>query len=606
MDTNPDDPDDDNGVANESDKELYYLCPICLEEGEETGFENIQGVMGHAKAHPNTPTKGLNERIVTTKVKPKNLIKKKIEYKTKKPSTPPSDKGGNMTQDDNQDSNSPDIGEAAHLTGKIKRLLLLWSTFPEESRNALLPERQELVAFMKRLNEKNITTEDIVNIENKVDVDIKPILDEYAPKKKTDGKSGEEEPEKPINSDLKMSAEKIRSSIRSDLTKIAELPTEYAERLSAEKDLLMGLNRELCKDDITKKKLNDIEAQYTSYTPGIHAIVKKVNKHTRHDDDDDDEYEDFDDYEKQDLKRMKRQLGKLRMTQEIEETKIMMKSLRQDNQSPQQQMVPVMRPKIDMSTGQIQLDDAGQPIMEQGMQYASGTGMDPVLSFLLSAILPSLVSGNKTDSSLETQKLMLEMKKEELDFRKVMIENQNKDSGSNTEIAALRRDNQNIIETMYKNELSRVSDQLGHTQRALQNTDQLGDLLEQKQKLTELGLVSDPVSQSAQDKQVAYAKDTMEKVKEEAEGLRTDAKSFMEPMMTAQGEMIKQKNKLQLERDKLEIDKERAALPQNRQQQGPPEGVMHGLSDDEKNARWRELYRAVEEAGEEEEEYYDQ
>ena len=198
------------------------------------------------------------------------------------------------------------------------------------------------------------------------------------------------------------------------------------------------------------------------------------------------------------------------------------------------------------------------------------------------------------------------MKKEELDFRKVMIENQNKDSGSNTEIAALRRDNQNIIETMYKNELSRVSDQLGHTQRALQNTDQLGDLLEQKQKLTELGLVSDPVSQSAQDKQVAYAKDTMEKVKEEAEGLRTDAKSFMEPMMTAQGEMIKQKNKLQLERDKLEIDKERAALPQNRQQQGPPEGVMHGLSDDEKNARWRELYRAVEEAGEEEEEYYDQ
>lgn len=610
MDTNPDDPDDDNNDANELDEVLYYLCPICLEEGKETGFENVQGVMGHAKAHPNTPTKGLNERIITTKKKPENLIKKKIEYKMKTPSTPPSNKGGNMSQDDDQESNAPDVGEAAHLIGKIKQLLLLWSKFPADSKDTLLPERQELVAFMQRLNQKNITGEDIANIEGKVDVDIKPLFDEYTPKKKSDGKTDDEESPKEMNTDLKMSAEKIRSSIRSDLTKIAELPTEYAERLSAEKGLLMELNRELCKDDITKKKLNDIEARYTSYTPGIQAIVKKVNKHTKHDDDDDDDFEDYEDFEKQDLKRMKRQLGKLRMTQEIEETKAMMKSLRQENQPQQQQMMLVSRPKIDMTTGEIALDENGQPIMEQGYQHASATGMDPLSSFLLSAILPSLVSGNKNDNSLETQRLMLEMKKEDLEFRKFMIEHDNKDSGSSAEIVSLRRDNQTIIETMYKNELTRVSDQLNRTQHALQNTDQLGDLLEQKNKLQELGLVGDPATQNAQDKQVAYAKDTMEKVKTEAEGLRSDAKAFMGPMMSAQNEIMKQKGQLQIERERLEIAKEKANLPQSQQQQqqqGPPEGVMHDLSEEEKNARWRELYRAVEEGVEEgEEEYYDQ
>lgn len=556
----------------------YALCPVCAEEGNTVGFDTINSLAGHFNwnhAKKGYKFKEWKDKIIYTDKKPPNLNKK---GKSKK--------GGKMTTEDDGQI-EPDMGDAARVRGKIKKLLLKMGKLTDDERENLLEVREELMEYMRALSLKEVEYDTIRSIEGLVDSELRPKIVPYTGDGGSDSKDKDSDEEfDDVSTDLMMRVTRIRSRIKADLQAIADLPSELIESVDAEKQMLLDLNRRLYKDGITKKEIQDIESRHSSVHPFIEAATKKTRKKKSSSDAWDDE-DDFDEeMERERVHRMKSRLKRLQYKRDLLEEEQALKRL-QDSSPNQQQALqpqPILRPKMDPETNEIMRDENGQVITEVSYQYPSATGMDPVMAMLTQITLQNLVGNNKNSSGDRIAEMMLEMKREELEHKKEMMElemRMRENNGGNAEIAELRRMNQELQNRFYDNQIQSLQNAL-QSARQMAQRDQLQDLLEERDRLIQLGLAQPP-GQAEQDKNVEYANRALNETVSRLDRTLETFKEGMEPVMELQTEYMR-KN---LER---QINEEGGG------QGGAGSPRPPAMSEEEQKRRWSNILHQIDDS----------
>ena len=590
--------------------EKYYLCPVCSTEKTPYGEKTEFLLAGHFnRVHSNQKKGGSGEQwedfkplVKTTTDKPPNLIAKEKPKKPKR--TKEQTTGGKMPTDDDNESETQtaELGEGAAVRGTIRTLLKDVANLDESKRYDLISQKEQLVEFMRLLSatKSKLDATLVQEIELKIDTEIKPVIRAY-----THPGSGGTHGGKDINTedqpmtDERMKAQKLRSKIKHDLENIANLPSRFQDELIAEKEMLMGLNRKLCKDGVTKEDLQDMEASYSGSHPFIDSVIKKGHGKKKGrgktgddwDDDDDDDDDDWDDeFDRQEMRELKRKERMLRYKARIAEYQQNLESIQ--GSKPQPGNAPglhvMQRPRLDPRTGQMELDEEGKPILEY--HYAQpGMSGDSMAMTLLTAVLPSLIAGgvNKGGTSPREYELMLE--KQRLEIEKDILERQRENPGnseSSQELREIRNEMRAQQERHYQAEMTRLENELQRTRHALANSDPLTELVEQKEKLIQLGMVRDP-KEFTEDKQTAYANKVLDETKNIIQKGTSDLKSTLEPLT----EISREDMKLNLEarRKKMERESEERGEPP----QPPPQ--PRRMTEEEKRRKWNQVFNAMEE-----------
>jgi hypothetical protein len=578
-----DDPDDDE-VSNVStpevkDRRKYKInqkpgdvipCPKC-----RIPFENIRKLSGHfTDKHPSLKLEDFKDQIIP-------VSKKELKSKSSsKPQVAPK-----MSEEEKEET-APEIGDAARVRGTIKRLLVQFAKLPENKRTELMSEREALATYLQSLAPKDVSYSDIRAIESDVETTIAPRFREASEPKPAENPDSPDASPKEMDTELKMKIQKLRSNIKADLQKIADMPAGLQESISAEKDMLITLNRKLCKEDLTKKDVVDIESTYSSYQPYIDAATKKAAKSTKSesiDEEDEDEEDDLE--EARQMKRLKRQARKLELKAEIRAMKLEMGLGTGGPMPAAPQPIMVPRPKIDPTTKQQMVDENGVPITEMTYQYP--LSQDPIQQLMMQFMLEELKSKRGGDGSSNTDKILLEMKRDELEWKKEFMEMQykHKDTGQSDEIKELRRSTQTLIDQTHQREIEQISNELEQT-RAMIQRDPIGNLLAEKNRLISLGIVQDPAaarSLSAQEQSLQYSKEALDKSVAKADAFRDDLKEIAAPLFQVQTEMMKR----QVER--ADEDARSKGKPTAQPQQPT-------MSEEERIEKWRKIQQAVNES----------
>jgi len=588
------DEEDETTVEEESDEPEYLLCPVCAEKGKEVGFINMQKMSSHYnwqhKHESDPPWAEVKPNIVRTTKKPQNLIDAD-KPKSKKPSKS-KPKGVKMSSEADEERIAPELGDAAHVRGTIKQLLVKLGKLPKDERDALLPEREELMEYMKTLTLKDLSIDVIREIEAKLELDIMPKVTSLTGDvaKAVDAGSDDGESSDEISIDVRMKKEQLRSNIKKDLQTIADLPSDVSESLSVEREILVELNRKLVKDDISKKALREMEAQLTSFRPFIESAKKKAGKKKgRKDEDWYDDEDDDDDADRDSLKRVKQRLKRTQYLRDLKEEQLALDKLNEKENQPQQgqiQMVPITRPKIDPQTGQIMVGEDGNPITETTYQYATQTGMDPLMQTMFQTLMMTMINqGKGGDDTM--MKMMMEMKKEEYEWRRHQLEMELKraeNNPANEEIKELRSMNQQMQNQFFQSQMNQMQNQLNNA-RAAAGRDQLSELLEEKQRLIELGLVSDPGMSSQQAKSEQYAREVLNEASGKLDRTTHDLKELAQPFVDMNAQIMRRRL------EKMDDEEER-------QSSGGSSTEPPPLTQDEQKRKWNNILHHIDETQE--------
>ncbi len=202
-----------------------------------------------------------------------------------------------MAEPEENDEIAPETGEAARLRGKIKQLMVEFAQLPEAKRIGLLSEREALGSYITELSKTHVSTSTIKRIQTDVETTVAPMFREARGELPEQASNTEDasSPPKEMNTEIKMKAQKLRSNVKADLQKIANIDDPgIQETIGAEKDALIMLNRKLCKDDITSKELQQLEMEYAGFQPYVEAATRKAGKSAKKKDYEDDDDEDDD------------------------------------------------------------------------------------------------------------------------------------------------------------------------------------------------------------------------------------------------------------------------------------------------------------------------
>jgi len=429
-------------------------------------------------------------------------------------------------------------------------------------------------------------------IEAKIDTEIEPVIKTYTnpdENKASDDKS----PDRSMT-DVRMKAQKLRSRIKIDLANIANLPSKHQDEIMAEKDLLINLNRRLCKDEVTKADIQDIEASYSGSHPFVESIVNKGKKKTKNKDewdDDDDDDEDWDEMEKEDMKDARRREKILKYQVRQEEYKQRLAELKSSSPTTHHGIPPIQvsqRPRINPETGMIETDENGNPVMEHYYIQQGATG-DSMAMTLLTAVLPTLVGNarGKGDGPT-TAEIELRLQNERLQFEKILLERdkgRSGDSESSQELREMRAEMRATQEAYHHDQITRLEHDLQRSRQALAQNP-LDELFEQKEKLIQLGLVQD-AALASEDKQTAYANKVLEETRTLAQKTTSELRGMIEPLA-------------ELGRDDMRItlDQKRSRMEREARNEGiapPQQPKPKQYTEEEKRHKWNKLYHAVEE-----------
>lgn len=224
----------DEDETDETNEDAYYLCPICSTDETPCGEISVKKLAGHVnRIHTNKKTgdgekwEDYKDQVQTTDVKPQNLIQREKKKSESKPKAVVK-KGGKMSEDEDSEVIA-ELGEAAALKGRIRKLLKGWATLDESDRDSLMSERERLVEFMHILSSRKNMPEDIVrDIEGKIDTDIDPVIRTYT--NPDDNTPSEEKGNDKPMTDVQMKGRQLRSKIKQDLESIANLPSKHQDQ----------------------------------------------------------------------------------------------------------------------------------------------------------------------------------------------------------------------------------------------------------------------------------------------------------------------------------------------------------------------------------------
>ena len=73
---------------------------------------------------------------------------------------------------------SMELGKKENLKGVLRQLLARINRLPPEKREILMPEREEITSFRRKLTTSSIMEEEVTEIENRIEDDIKPLIEE--------------------------------------------------------------------------------------------------------------------------------------------------------------------------------------------------------------------------------------------------------------------------------------------------------------------------------------------------------------------------------------------------------------------------------------------
>lgn len=572
-----DKPTEEDTGEPETTQGKYLLCPACAQEGITKGFEDMGLLSGHFNFHH--AKKGLKfkdwrDKITYTDKKPPNLLRQRQK------------KGGSMPDEDSE-MITPDMGDSARVRGKIKRLLINIGRLPESERESVLESREELLEYLRVLSAKDVGYDTIRSIEGLIDSDISPRISSASgddnnqhPESYTDAA------EKNIPTDLKMRIARIRSRIKGDLQSIANLPVELADSITGEKEVLLDLNRTLYRDNLTPKEVQDIDARHGSIHPFIEAASKKGHK-PKHNEESYEEDDIDDEMERERYKRVQNRLRRAQLKRDLLEEEQALKRLQESSNTTQNhaiQPIPVMRPKMDPKTNEVMRDEHGQVITEVAYQYPSATGMDPLMATMMQLLLNNL-AGPRNSGEDKMANTLLEMKKQELEFKKEMMELElrlREGNSKNPEIEEMRRMNQNMQERYYNDRLAAMQNSLENA-RAMANRDQLSDLLNERDRLIKLGLAAAP-NAGVPDKNVEYANSALRETVTRLDKTIDTVKEGMRPIVELQTEYMKKS-----------LEKQASAA--NATPSASPAVSKPGaMTPEEKQVRWGELLRRIDQS----------
>jgi len=582
----PDDEDSDKSPSQDpKDRRKYkidlkpgevILCPKC-----NMPCEAIPKLVGHFNnKHPGFKLEDFKDKL--------KVVSKK-ELKTKSSSKP--QVAQKMTEEEKNEM-TPEIGDAARARGRLKQLLLTYASLPVNKRTELLAEREALAAYLAMLAARDVPYSRIKEIESDVETNIAPALRDATGQKIIEPSETPDESPKEIDTDLKMKIQKLRSNIKANLQKIADMPANLQETINAEKDTLITLNRKLCKEDIVKKEVTEIEAIYSSIQPYVEAATRKSEKYSKRDPEDEDDEDEEDDIEEaREMKRLKRKARKLELRAEIKamRTDLGLAGGAPNATAPQPIMVP--RPKIDQQTGQQMVDANGTPITEMTYQYP--LAQDPIQATLLTYILDDMKYKNRNNGGDSMEKFLMEMKKEDMEWRHEFMEMQykNKDNSQSEEVRELRKQTQILIDRGHQREVEQLSGQIENMQ-ALVSQNPIDRLLAEKQKLIALGIAQDPGTAralSSQEQSLAYSKEALDKSAAKLDSFREDMKELGQPLIELNTEFMR--SRLKKEEDDARA---KGQAPSHSPRQQPQ------MTEDERKRKWKEILEATDHAAQQE------
>lgn len=567
--------DDETPVSEEP---IYFLCPLCQEKGRTVGFQDLRKIAGHynyvhAKAMGNKMEfKDIKDRIPTTTERPPNLIER--DKQSARHVQAQKQKGVKMPDDDGEHI-APELGDAAGIRGKIKSLLVNLAKLDKTQREELLSEREQLVEYSRILSLKDVSYEQIREIEAAITTDIEPkIRSALSPSEEEDDEPAPGQ-KKDLNWDLKMDVEKTRAAIKKDLQDLMDLPQDILETVETEKQLYVELNRLLCKDDITKKELQDIRARHQSYQPIVHSAIKKAKRMAEYDQGEEDDDSDYDiaSLEKTRMKQLQKRLARTQIMRDLREEELSLRQLNMNSNpqpaAPASNMVPVVRPKLG-ADGQPMKDEKGNIITEVAYQPSQ---LDPVLSILISALLPGLAN-NRNNGNME--ELVLKLERDRLQHELELARTQQQQQQNNplqAELSRIQIQMNQQQEAYHRSELERLNNQIASLGRAA-NRDTIKELLDEKQRLQTLGLIPAP-QQTEQQLANAYSMKALDEATRRADKAASDLKEVAAPLFSMQADILKS----QLQKNQAQQPASGAPSPSS-----PPQ-----LSEEERKRKWNQL-----------------
>ena len=485
------------------------------------------------------------------------------------------------------------IGKKWELQGQMRKWQRKIHSLPKEQQEELMVELNMLEKFIMQLAKKNITTAEILEIEQTFQDSIVPSIEHYLQEKGLDIVSKKVE-KKTDELTHKMRHKTLKEEIRQLLYKIYKLPKPKREELEGIKVMIMELNRNISQSDVSQEDLDEIESiLYSEIKPAIEAAVEEPTSQTSTQIQKNVSLEPGKMLEEE-IQRKKMEYENARLNRMLTEERLMQEKMMQQLGAGQQnnQLVPVMVPKIDPNTGQIMTDDKGNPIME--VTYRPAVQYDPVQVMMMQALtkmnnpetpaiiktLGDLVRAN-IEANRNNQNPQIELYKTMFEFMKEMGK---RDTGESETIKLLREEiNQSreamykVMNELYKREMEHMREKM-EEYAAYAQRDPLDEIQRRKAQLEELGIVGS-ASKDAESKAIEESSKLLKEAINKVDTIATTIERIASPFVNAQAEMIKAQAKVS----------------------GLPGKQITQLSDEEKLNRYRRMLKKIEEMEEGEE-----
>jgi len=489
--------------------------------------------------------------------------------------------GDNMEPETGAKKKVDNIGERAKVAGELRTILRNINNATTKQKQELEPEHNQIREFISVLRSPKVSPDIVNEIEDKLEIDIKPRIEEVIIEKPEEEKKAAAGAP---SSALMVAKAKLNSAVRGYMKKIRLLSAEKQEELIGEPVLLADISQKMGDPDLT---IEEVERQMHNFNnlikPAVDGIAERrdgeVPRITFEDDFGDSassklrEIKERQKIMKAELEMKEIQMKHDEMTDRLErkqEAQIkLLESQAEAARQPKNPMVPKMTPMIDQATGQPKVGPDGNYLME--VQYVpqnmAGGGTDGTMQILMT-LVTKLIPENRNQGP-DIEKIMLKMENDNIKARQELVQMIHANNQPNAQVEEMRRHNEALIHEQSKLTQQFYQYQLEDEKRRhaedtqrlnyYQTRNPLDQVREAQQTLMEVGLANNP-NATAEEKAIETTEkmatkfiDTIDK------GLAGVGEKFVGPLVSQQ-----------------------AALAQRMsQQQQPPQMQRATMSDEE-------------------------
>jgi hypothetical protein len=561
------------------DEKVHFPCPY---PGCKESYVEKRAILGHVRFRHWTHGEYLDTEgklISGPKYKPKSNWSQE-KPKVKAPEPKPEPKGqrsaSEMEPGKGDEGNLAEIGKKAEVKGKLRLLLRTISEVADPGqRNSMMPTREVLMDYIKRLSLQKITDEEVDEIDMKLEDNLIPEVrkvlgDEVVNKIRPSPGTPAAPQVSKLTNDTR--AAKLRGNVRQYLLNLTNLPQSRKDMLMAEREVLLGLSRRLLVKDLKEEDLNEVEDTFENEARiSIDSAIQQAKAAAASS-----PRASPSDMELQ-MAQKKEELELVRADRLIAEEEVRRKQSLEAMRSGQGTslsgtMVPLMRPKMT-DKGELVKDDKGQPVMET--TYVPVDQAQNQNNILIPLLMSGKLGGNDNMTPILVAMMnnQAAMQKSQTDMFMAMIANQNK-GGPNTNELMLQMEN-NRMKMMADLEAKRLEankagdpqmammrDELKATRDAQQRTqdafhkqqldymhqemtdlkqyayrDTLGELEKSKERLERLGIIN-PASKDAETKALEESSKLTREGMMRLDKATTDLKELFAPMVAANAAVI--------------------------------------------------------------------